>query len=996
MAPDSCSNPDETAGKVFYNHRMSFGFYKWRQCFLGWFVSVMLVSLMVTSVTANQQDLTTDALKILKSKCGNCHSADNQKAELDLSSVEAILQGGESGAIVAKNYEESLLWEMISNELMPPEEEPQLTAEERGLLKRWLEQSSFSATQPKAISQWNVLPILQLRCVICHGKTVAEAGLDLRSHASILKGGKSGPAIVAGRPAESLLLRRIHAGEMPPKRRIVEASIKVITETEVQLLEKWIAAGAPNDAAVIDAPGNGPDPLVTDEERNFWAFQTPKKSSLPEVKNRTWSQNPIDQLILEGIERAGLTPAPAASKAVLLRRVYFDLLGIPPTSAQLQEFLDDESPAAYERLIERVLASPYYGERWGGLWLDLAGYSDSEGIQESDPVRPSNYLYRDYVIRSFNSDKPYSRFIKEQLAGDDLADYTDPAHISSEVMDNLIATGFLRQSSDGTFSNITGFVPDRNRYIGSSIEVYTSAILGLTLKCAKCHSHKFDPIPQRDYYRLLAVFKGALDENAWMSPLQDRGVTALKPMRLLSVVETAERESIEAHNTRITQAVAELTRQRSELELATITQLQEAEFKKLPQEIREDVRTALNAAKEKRTKVQVYLVEKFEKQIRFDVGRAEDVDAEFKKQRAQQTAAIEAKKKERRAITPIRALWDRGDPSPTYILTRGDYQTPGRRVGPGVPSVLTDGESAFVAKRPFENSPSTGRRLALAEWTTDKSHPLTARVMVNRIWKSHFQHGIVKTLDNFGVNGTKPTHPELLDWLAVEFMESGWSIKHIHRLILTSATYRQSSLITEQHELRDPENKWLSRMPMRRMDAEMLRDSLISLAGVRRDHQFGPADPVASRADGLVTSSPINNTWRRSVYVLHRRTQMPTLLTSFDRPRMSPNCVERTESTVAPQALHLMNNQQVKIWATQFADQIMSIHPDDPEAQVRLVYTQALSRQPGEDELRLTLETMHRMAEIFKAESPESDVNRSVIRNVCHALLNSAAFIYVD
>ena len=227
-------------------------------------------------------------------------------------------------------------------------------------------------------------------------------------------------------------------------------------------------------------------------------------------------------------------------------------------------------------------------------------------------------------------------------------------------------------------------------------------------------------------------------------------------------------------------------------------------------------------------------------------------------------------------------------------------------------------------------------------------------------------------------------------------MESGWSIKHIHRLILTSATYRQSSLITEQHELRDPENKWLSRMPMRRMDAEMLRDSLISLAGVRRDHQFGPADPVASRADGLVTSSPINNTWRRSVYVLHRRTQMPTLLTSFDRPRMSPNCVERTESTVAPQALHLMNNQQVKIWATQFADQIMSIHPDDPEAQVRLVYTQALSRQPGEDELRLTLETMHRMAEILKAESPESDVNRSVIRNVCHALLNSAAFIYVD
>ena len=975
---------------------MRFGFYRWRQCFPGWVVCALLVSLMTTSINGDQQDLTTDALKVLKSKCGNCHSADNRKAELDLSSVEAILKGGESGAIVAKNYEESLLWEMVSNEIMPPEEEPQLTAEERDLLKRWLKQSKFSPTPHKAISQWEVLPVLQLRCVICHGKTVAEAGLDLRSHASMLKGGKSGPAIVAGRPGESLLLQRIHAGEMPPKRRIVEASIKVITETEVQLLEQWIAAGAPNDAAMIDAPGNGPDTLVTDEERSFWAFQTPKKSPLPQVENQAWSQNAIDLLILQGIERAGLTPSPAAPKAVLLRRVYFDLLGIPPTSAQLQVFLNDESPAAYERLIERVLASPYYGERWGGLWLDLAGYSDSEGIQESDPVRPSNYLYRDYVIRSFNSDKPYSRFLKEQLAGDDLADYTDPAHINREVMDNLVATGFLRQSSDGTFSNITGFVPDRNRYIGSAIEVYTSAILGLTLKCAKCHSHKFDPIPQRDYYRLLAVFKGALDENAWMSPLQDRGVTALKPMRLLSVVETKDRESIEAHNARITQDVAKRTRQRSELEVATITKLQEAEFKKLPEEIREDVRAALNEAEEKRTKVQTYLVEKFEKQIRFDVGRAEAVDAEFKKQRAQHTAAIEAKKKERRAITPIRALWDRGDPSPTYILTRGDYQIPGRRVGPGVPSVLTDGESEFVAKRPFENSPSTGRRLTLAEWTTDKSHPLTARVMVNRIWKSHFQHGIVKTLDNFGVNGTKPTHPELLDWLAVEFMESGWSIKHIHRLILTSATYRQSSLVTEQQQMLDPENKWLSRMPMRRMDAEMLRDSLISLAGVRRDHQFGPADPIASRADGLVTSSPVNDTWRRSVYVLHRRTQMPTLLTSFDRPRMSPNCVERTESTVAPQALHLMNNQQVKIWATQFADQVISIQPDGREAQVRLVYTQAFSRQPEEDELRLTLESMQRMAEILKVESPESDVERSVLRNVCHALLNSAAFIYVD
>ncbi len=956
----------------------------------------MLVTGLVVPVYGEQSDLTQDALKILKAKCSKCHRADNRKADLDLSSLAAIQKGGESGAVLAVDYKESLLWEMIDSELMPPEDEVPLTEEERNLLENWLKQTRLTAPPGKEISQWDVLPILQLRCAVCHGKTVVEAGLDLRSHGSILKGGKSGPAIVPGKPAESLLIKRIHAGEMPPKRRIVEASIKVITPTEVELVERWIAAGAPNDTAVIDAPDGGPDPLVTDAERDFWAFRTPEKSPLPAVLAKAWPQNPIDTFILSGMEKAGLSPSDRAGREVLIRRVYFDLLGIPPTRQQLDVFLNDDSPLAYERLIDRVLASPYYGERWGGLWLDLAGYSDSEGIQESDPVRPSNYLYRDYVIRAFNNDKPYSRFLMEQLAGDDLADYTDPANVNSEVVDNLIATGFLRQSSDGTFSNITGFVPDRNRYIGATIEVFSSAVLGLTLKCAKCHSHKFDPIPQRDYYRLLAVFKGALDENAWMSPLRDRGVTSLKPMRLLNVTETDKRTAMDTHNAQIAQEVAALTGQRSALETATITRLQDAEFAALPEEIREDVRVALNQQEAKRTNVQKYLVEKFEKQIRYDVARAEGADADFKVQRAKLTAAVDAKQKETQAITPIRALWDRGDPSPTYILARGDYLNPTRMVGPGVPAVLTDGNSKFEVEKPFENSPSTGRRLALARWTIDKSHPLTARVMVNRIWKFHFQQGIVRTLDNFGLSGAKPSHPELLDWLAVEFMESDWSIKHIHRLILTSATYQQDSLKSEQHELRDSENKWLSRMPMRRMDAEMIRDTLITLAGVRWDNQFGPADPVASRADGLVTSTPTNNSWRRSIYVLHRRSQMPTLLTSFDRPRMSPNCIERTESTVAPQALHLMNNQQVKSWATQFAHRVIDRMGADREAQVREVYVQALSRQPDPDELKLTLEAMQKMSGILSADKTDAEVDRLVLGNVCHALINSAAFIYVD
>ena len=963
--------------------------------------TIVSLALCVTGfsgmVCAEDDALTANALKILTAKCGKCHSSENRKADLDLSSIAAILKGGESGDIVAPNYEDSLMWEMISNQVMPPEDEPQLSGAELEVLKRWLEQSKFKPEVYERPSQWEVLPILQLRCVICHGKHVAEGGLDLRTHASILKGGKSGPAIVPGNPAESLILQRIHAGEMPPKRRIVEASIKVITAQEVEKLEAWITSGAPSDPAMIDAPGSEPDPLVSDEERGFWAFKTPVRPSIPLTKQSDWPQNGIDAFILRAIEQADLQPSSAASKETLIRRVYFDLLGIPPTVQQIEQFLNDDSPLAYEQMVERVLASPHYGERWGGLWLDLAGYSDSEGIQESDPVRPSNYLYRDYVIRSFNADKPYSRFLKEQLAGDDLADYTNPDHVSQEVVDNLIATGFLRQSSDGTYSNITGFVPDRNRYIGAAIEVYTSAVLGLTLKCAKCHSHKFDPLPQRDYYRLLAVFKGALDENTWMSPLKDRGVSSLKPMRLLSVTDTETRRAIEAHNRRVETELAMIRKELSALEVATITKLQDQALNSLPEQIRDDVRSALNESKEKRDKVQQYLVEKFEAQIRFDIERAQTADADFKAKREQVIARIKAKNGEKREVTPIRALWDRGDPSPTYILTRGDYLNPARRVGPGVPSVLTDGQTEFKTRVPFEGSPSTGRRLALAEWTTDKSHPLTARVMVNRIWKFHFQHGIVRTLDNFGVAGAKPTHPALLDWLAVEFMENDWSVKHIHRLILSSATYQQSSLLTDAHLEKDPENELLSRMPMRRMDAEMLRDSLISLAGVRWDKQFGAGDPVASRADGLVTSTAIDNAvWRRSIYVLHRRSQMPTILTSFDRPRMSPNCVERTESTVAPQALHLMNNQQVSSWSTQFAQRVFEGAGEDQEKQVRLAFLKALSRQPDQQELSIALEYMEKMAPGISGVNSPADLNFKVLSQFCHALINSAAYIYID
>ena len=978
---------------------MLFDFYNWQQIVLRLILFTLLFTSIANTSNAQEPSLGLKASQILKAKCVKCHSSQNRKADLDLSSVDAILKGGESGAVIAVNYEDSLLWEMISNEVMPPEDEPQLSEQELEILKKWLEASKFKPMSKEGTSQWEVLPVLQLRCVVCHGKQVAEAGLDLRTRESILKGGSSGPAIIPGNPTESLLLKRIHAGEMPPKRRIVEASIKVITSTEIKKLENWIAQGAPNDMPAIDSPRVGSDPLVSEDDREFWAFKVPVKSALPEPNKVGWSQNSIDSFVLYGIEQAGLMPSPSANKETLIRRVYFDLLGIPPTMEQLQRFLDDDSPAAYEQLVERVLASPYYGERWGGLWLDLAGYSDSEGISESDPVRPSNYLYRDYVIRSFNADKPYSKFLQEQLAGDDLADYTDPNHVTQQMEDNLIATGFLRQPPDGSFANITGFVPDRNRYIGAAIEVYSSAVLGLTLKCAKCHSHKFDPIPQRDYYRLLAIFKGALDENAWMSPLKAQGVSALKPMRLLSVTETAKRKAIEANNHRVEAELVEIRKELSTVEVAAISRLQDAAINALPEQIRMDVRSALNEAEQNRSKVQQYLVEKFEKEIRFNIEKAQEADAAFKAKREQIIARIAAKTKEKQEVTPIRALWDRGDPSPTYILTRGDYLNPSRMVSPGVPSVLMGVQQEFTVRKPFENSPSTGRRLALAEWTIDKSNPLTARVMVNRIWKHHFQHGMVKTLDNFGRQGERPTHPELLDWLAESFIRDGWSLKKLHRQIMLTEAYQLSSLDgNEATQTSDPENIWLWKFSRRRLDAESIRDSILFASGNLELSQPGahPLDPWYKTRYNL--NNPFHKEYdhnHRSVYLITQRIFRHSILGLFDSPDTNSSTAERSSTTSPAQALFLMNSEFIRKQSRSLAG--LAIKQADTEvARIDWLFKRIYGRSVTESERN---EVQQFLFAYRKAPAISGDLEIVVppeYAALCRVLLTSNQFFFID
>ena len=923
------------------------------------FVTWMASSFFATCVAASaaerppNEELSEfrEVRTIFRSRCWKCHSTEVQKGELNLETASGIARGSESGPVVVPSKpHESRILEVLEHGEMPPGDE-RLPPEQIEIIRRWIDQGAKqvdSHSIATTLNQHDVLPILLLRCATCHGRQVQESGLDIRSRDSLLKGGKTGPAVVLGDADASLLIRRIRLGEMPPKSKLASHSVKPVEASELSKLESWIDAGAPLGDIVPDVATTEPDPLVTDQDRQFWSFQAPMYVA-PPWQGVSGSTNPIDAFVEQRLRSSGLTFAPLASRVTLLRRVCFDLVGFPPTPEEAREFLDDPTPAAYERLVDRLLASPDYGERWAQYWLDLAGYCDSEGVQHSDPIRPHAYRYRDYVIRAFNADKPYGRFLLEQLAGDELRDYENAEIITQELYDNLVATGFLRMSADGTFAGITGFVPNRLDVIDDQLRILSSTVLGLTIRCARCHSHKFDPIPQRDYYRLAALMKGAMDEHDWLKPIGGGDGNHGGATRYLPHVTTDELQAWQKQEDQLVNTIDELKKQVAELK----------------------------NRKSGRAKVEQ---NKLEKRIR-----------ELESQRTPRPM--------------IRALWDRGEPSPTYLLRRGDYLQPARLVGPGVPSVLTDDKTEFVAKRPWPGASKTGNRLALARWLVRPDHPLTARVIVNRIWKHHFGRGIVEPVDDFGRAGGKPTHPALLDWLAVEFVRHGWSIKWLHRLIVTSTTYRQSSQITPDRQRIDPENHLLARMPIRRLEAEVLRDTLLHLADRLDRARFGLADGLDARADGLVVSASDHGAWRRSIYVLKRRTQRLTILDNFDRPRMSPNCVDRRVSTVAPQALHLMNNAMIHSLSKSLAERVWAESGHDVAAQISQLFRLVLNREPNASERMAATEGAQNLVNQWlthKELAKQTNDNRQreaqarALGNLCHAMINSAALLYVD
>lgn len=943
-----------------------------------------------------------DIRPIFERNCLRCHNGKVKKGGLDLSTSQGVLTGGESGpAVVPKQPAASKLYDVVHSGEMPLDRKTKVSAPEMETIHLWITRLGPSENLNRAVAplnQHDIIPIMLRHCTTCHNHRRCEGELDLRTRASMLRGGKSGPAFVPGKPEQSLILRKILAKQMPPL-GVFDSGVTRPPDPDIEKLRQWIAQGAPEREVQPDVAGTKPDPLVTDKDREFWAFQSPRSVEVPSIQHKDRVRNPIDAFVLQKLEAKALTLSPEADRLTLIRRAHFDLTGLPPTPEEVRAFASNDDPQAYEKLIDRLLASPRYGERWGRYWLDLAGYADTES---RDADREHAWLYRDYVIRAFNADKPYDRFLLEQIAGDELVDPRRAPNVTRERIDSLVATGFLRLTPDPTGQAESGLIPDRISVISDEIQVFSSGVLGLTIQCAQCHDHKLEPIPQRDYYRLRAVFKGAFDEYNWMVP--DNGSKS-KPARLLPyvapplnpVARTEQDQIKHATNSKLSAEIQVLQAALAKMAKPLEQQIIERNLAKQPRELRDELRLMLTTPPAKRDARLKHLAEKYEFYVNIDPFDREnllkDTYPEYRKTAEETERKILSLRSRLIPAPSIRALWDQGDPSPTYIYKRGDFQNAGRLVGPGVPSVLTDGKTPFVVTPPWRGAQKIGARLALARWLIRPENPLTARVWVNRLWQHHFGSGIVTTVENFGRSGALPTNPELLDWLALQLVKRGWSSKAIHRLAMTSATYRQSSRVSPEAQKLDPGNVLLSRMPLTRVDAEALRDSILFIAGRLDETCYGPPVLLFVRHDGMVMTPEPSVGQRRSIYLQQRRATVHTMLDLFDYPQMGPNCSQRPSTAVAPQALFLLNNTLIRTLADALADRVRVEAGGRLADQMDQLCWLALSRPPTVAERNIILEELEKA---YKDGSSRPEWSKRLIARLCHAIINSSAFIYVE
>ncbi|MBX6312891.1 MAG: DUF1553 domain-containing protein [Isosphaeraceae bacterium] len=951
--------------------------------------------------------------------------------------------------------------------------------------------SAEPAPEQVRFFETRVRPVLAEHCHKCHGPDKQKSGLRLDSRASALAGGDSGPAVVPGQPEESLLVVAIRheddALKMPPSKKLAAEQIADLT--------RWIAMGAPwpGGEEAAPAPTRRGEFQISDQDRAHWAFQPVRRPPVPAVKDQAWMSNPIDAFILAGLEAKGLRPNPPAARHELIRRAYYDLIGLPPTPEEVAAFVADKSPNAYEALIDRLLASPRYGEKWGRHWLDLVRFAETNSYERDNP-KPSAWRYRDYVIRSFNQDKPYDRFIREQLAGDELPD---------GGIDGLIATGYYRL---GIWDDEP---TDREqaRYDGLDDIVATTGqvFLGLTIDCARCHDHKIDPIPQKDYYRLLAFFHninhyrngGPTDEvPIFTEPGSEEAYRArVRELGRKRDAVQAEITAIEDEFRKRYQAAQDESIRRRDLEELryrfyrdTWDRLPDFDALK-PEETGELPRGLFNLGPRTRDVAFGFVFEgtlivpqdgAYTFYLDSDdgsrlivagrtvlahdgiheVGREQQGVAELSRGRVPirleyfqrsdglglrvawsgpgfERRSLSASEEDRRALDVaslirsegVRVLGEerfqqyqklRGDlrkllrekpatetalcvteagpaAPETFVLLRGNPHAKGDKVEPAFLQVL--GAPNPVIPTPPPGAKTTGRRTVLADWIAAPDNPLTARVMVNRLWQHHFGRGIVRSPNNFGLQGDKPTHPALLDWLAAEFLARGWRLKPLHRLIMTSSAYRMSSRGHAESLAKDPANDLFWRFDMRRLTAEEIRDSLLALSGTLNLKMYGPGVYPAIPPEVMAGQSMPGKGWgrsppeeqaRRSIYIHVKRSLLVPILESFDLAETDRSSPVRFSTTQPTQALAMLNSRFLNEQAALFADRLRREAGEDLYAQVRLALRLATSRDPGEAEVRRGIELIETLA------SRDGLGPEAARRAFALVVLNLNEFLYLD
>lgn len=844
-----------------------------------------------------------------------------------------------------------------------------------------------------------VRPILKAHCFHCHGEgDHREGGLDVRLVHLLKKGGDSGPALVPGSASESLIHQRVAADEMPP-------GGKHLSPSQKETLERWLIAGAATKRAEPDAP-----PLEdwTEEERNYWVFQPVVSPAIPAVHpgDVDSARSPIDALVLERLRAKEIPLSPDTDRATWIRRLSFTLLGVPPTFEEVDAFVADGNSDAYERLLDRLLADPRYGEHWGRHWLDVAGYADSDGYSEQDTERPWAWRYRDYVIDALNSDMPYDQFVIEQLAGDELVGQPWE-NLSAQQHRVLAATGFLRTAPDGTGHEGVDQNVARNEVVSDTIKIVSSALLGLTVGCAQCHDHRYDPISQRDYYRMRALFEPGLDWKNWRD----------KNARLVNLWDPQQR-----------QQASEVDKELSDLEAKRLMELDgivneifEKEVMKLAEDQREGARVARSTPADKRSEDQQRLMRDFPS-LNVDRGSAILYDGarinEFNKKYETYQAEIKTK---RPAEMFVACFSEVPNQIPTtFLFHRGDFQQPKDPIAPGGLSILSE-QDKIPANDP--SVATSGRRLQFAKMLTQGVHPLVTRAAVNRLWMHVFGRGLAANPGDLGILGERPTHPELLDWLARDFVQSGWSRKRLLRELLLSGVFRRSSARPAGGQDPDPENDWLGRMPIRRLQAESVRDAMLVIAGMQTWRMFGAPSAVnpddvgqfiigkATRdGNGILVAKQeeVVDTYRRSIYIQVRRSMPLGMLEPFDCAAMTPNCERRKSSTVATQSLMLMNNNTVVQVAEHFAQRVLREAGELPESQVTEAWRLAFGVSPSDSQKESLMRWLSDLRIALGPPKPEqidapklSDeergkVNRQALALLCQAILSSNTFLYVD